>query len=80
MLIVSVIVTAILAARALQPYSVEALYRVFYVTSGVALTLGLLGLLGLEQRGAVARTGERRSFPEMLRMIGANRQARLFFV
>jgi len=80
MLIVSVIVTAILAARALQPYSVEALYRVFYVTSGVALTLGLLGLLGLEQRGAVARTGERRSFPEMLRMIGTNRQARLFFV
>jgi len=80
MLIVSVIVTAILAARALRPYSVEALYRVFYVTSGVALTLGLLGLLGLERRGALARTGERRSFREMLRLIGANRQARLFFV
>src|SRR6266508_6822361 len=80
MLIVSVIVTAILAARARRPYSVEALYRVFYVTSGVALTLGVLGLLGLERRGALARTGERRSFREMLRLIGANSQARHFFV
>lgn len=80
MLIVSVIVTAILAGRALRPYSVEALYRVFYVTSGTALALGLLGLLGLERRGAAAGTGERQSFGQMLRMIGANRQARLFFV
>lgn len=80
MLIVSVIVTAILAGRALRPYSVEALYRVFYVTSGTALALGLGGLLGLERRGAAAGTGERQSFGQMLRMIGANRQARLFFV
>ena len=80
MLIVSVILTAILAGRALRPYSVEALYRVFYVICGVALVLGAAGLLGLERRGAVARTGERQSFGQMLRMIGANRQARLFFV
>lgn len=80
MLIVSVIVTAILAGRALQPYSAAALYRVFYVTSGVALLLGAFGLLGLERRGAAARTGERQSFAALLRMIGANRQARLFFV
>jgi BCD family chlorophyll transporter-like MFS transporter len=80
MLIVSVIVTAILAGRALRPYSVEALYRVFYTTSGVALALGGLSLIGLERRGAASGTGARQSFPEMLRMIGGNHQARLFFV
>lgn len=80
MLIVSVIATAILAARALRPYSVAALYQVFYTTSGVALILGVISLIGLEQHGALAQTGERRSFSAMLRMIGANRQARLFFV
>ena len=80
MLIVSVIVTAILAGRALRPYSVAALYRVFYVTSGAALALGLLGLLGLERRGAAARTGERQSFAQLLRLVGGNAQARLFFV
>jgi BCD family chlorophyll transporter-like MFS transporter len=80
MLIMIVIVTAVLTARALRPYSVEALYRVFYVTSVLALGLGLGALLGLERRGAAARTGGRQSFPSMLRMIGANRQARLFFV
>jgi BCD family chlorophyll transporter-like MFS transporter len=80
MLILSVIVTAILAARALRPYSPAALYRVFYTTSSIALALGFAGLLGLERRGAMARTGERQSFPQLLRMIGANAQARLFFV
>lgn len=85
MLIVSVIVTAILAGRALRPYSVEALYRVFYLICGVALALGCAGLLGLERRGSspaggAARLAERQSFGQMLRLIGANPQARLFFI
>ncbi|HEU5101845.1 MAG TPA: BCD family MFS transporter [Roseiflexaceae bacterium] len=81
MLIVSVILTAILAGRALRPYSIEALYRVFYVICGVALALGFAGLLGLEQRGSIsAHLAERRSFGQMLRLIGANPQARLFFI
>jgi BCD family chlorophyll transporter-like MFS transporter len=84
MLIVSVIVTAILAGRALRPYSAEALYRVFYLICGVALALGCAGLLGLEQRGSLpaggARMAERQSFGQMLRLIGANPQARLFFI
>lgn len=87
MLITSVIVTAIVAARALRPYAddplgpagVAAIYRVFYTTSALALGLGMLGLLGLERRGAAALATERRSFAQMLRVIGANPQARLFF-
>ena len=80
MLIVSVIAAAILIGFSLQPYSPAALYRAFYVTCGIALALGFGGLIGLERRGAAAGTGERRSFPSLLRMIGANAQARLFFV
>ncbi|KPV53486.1 PUCC protein [Kouleothrix aurantiaca] len=88
MLIASVIVTAIMAARALRPYNaaplspegVAALYRVFYWVVGVALALGAVGLLGLERRGAAANTGPRQSFAAMLRAVGANAQARLFFV
>ncbi len=88
MLIASVIITAIVAAQLLRPYAadplgpagVAALYRVFYGVSAVAIGLGLAGLLGLERRGAAAHTGERQSFAQLLRAVGANAQARLFFV
>jgi BCD family chlorophyll transporter-like MFS transporter len=80
MLIVSVIVTAITIGRSLQPYSHTALFRAFYATCGMALLLGFGGLVGLERRGAAAHTGERRSFAVLLRLIGGNAQARLFFI
>jgi BCD family chlorophyll transporter-like MFS transporter len=80
MLIVSVIVAAITIGRSLQLYTHAALFRAFYATCGVALLLGFGGLIGLEQRGAAAHTGERRSFAALLRLISGNAQARLFFV
>src|SRR5262245_38399252 len=80
MLIVSVIVTAITIGRSLDPYTPAALFRAFYVTCGVALLLGFGGLLGLERRGAAPRTGDRHSFSVLLRLVGGNVQARLFFV
>jgi MFS transporter, BCD family, chlorophyll transporter len=80
MLISGVIIAAIAIGQALQPYSPAALFRAFYGTCGVALALGFGGLIGLEQRGAAARTGRRHSFTETLRTIAGNRQARLFFV
>jgi BCD family chlorophyll transporter-like MFS transporter len=80
MLIASVIVASITIGRSLQPYTSAALFRAFYATCGVALLLGFGGLIGLERRGALARTGERRSFAALLRLIGDNAQARLFFV
>src|SRR5262249_34493398 len=80
MLIVGVIIAAITIGRSLQPYSSAALFRLFYATCALALLLGFGGLIGLERRGAAALTGERRSFAVLLRLIGGNPQARLFFV
>jgi BCD family chlorophyll transporter-like MFS transporter len=80
MLIVSVIVAAIAIGHSLEPYTPAALFRAFYATCGVALVLGFGGLIGLEQRGSAARTGTRHSFAALLRLIGGNAQARLFFV
>jgi BCD family chlorophyll transporter-like MFS transporter len=80
MLIVSVIVAAIAIGHSLEPYTPAALFRAFYATCGVALVLGFGGLIGLEQRGAAARTGARQSFSSLLRLIGGNTQAQLFFV
>ncbi|HET9222048.1 MAG TPA: BCD family MFS transporter [Roseiflexaceae bacterium] len=80
MLIVGVIITAITIGHSLDPYTPAALFRAFYATCGVALALGFGGLIGLEQRGSAARTGARQSFATLLRLIGGNPQARLFFV
>jgi BCD family chlorophyll transporter-like MFS transporter len=80
MLILSVIVAAIAIGRSLEPYTPAALFRAFYITCGVALVVGFGGLIGLEERGAASRTGARLSFTTLLRLLGGNAQARLFFV
>lgn len=50
MMIVSVIVTAIVTSRALEPYSDAQLVRVFRLGGLIALGLGALGLVGLEPK------------------------------
>jgi BCD family chlorophyll transporter-like MFS transporter len=50
MMIVSIIVTAIITSRALEPYSPAQLVRVFRAGGLVALALGAIGLVGLEPR------------------------------
>src|SRR3954470_8017616 len=50
MMIVSVIITAIISSRALEPYSPEQLVHVFRIGGLIALTLGAVGLVGLEPR------------------------------
>lgn len=81
MLIVAMILAGIMIARSLREYTEAALFQAFYVTCGVALVLGLAGLLGLEKRGPALQTAlQRRSYTEMLNAILSNSQARLFFV
>ena len=50
MMIVSIIVTAIITSRALEPYSDAQLIYVFRIGGLIALALGALGLVGLEPR------------------------------
>lgn len=81
MMIASVIVTAIVVGRALEPYSEERLFTVFLETGGVALALALVGLIGLEPRQRTISAFQSRSGQmAAIRAVVGNPQARVFFV
>jgi len=79
MMIISVIVTALLIGRAIEVYSATAVTNAIWWVTGVALTLGLVGLIGLENQ--TVQTAPRRQPPmrQVVKAITDNRQARLFF-
>lgn len=80
LMITSIIATAIILSRLLDPYSPEILIRAFQVVSLVALVLGVLGLVRLEDRHREkAAPAEEYSWGTLFRTIWENRQARLFF-
>jgi BCD family chlorophyll transporter-like MFS transporter len=81
MMIASVIVTAIVVGRALEPYSEERLFTVFLETGGVALALAFVGLIGLEPRQRTTAVSQSRSSQmAALRAVVSNPQARIFFI
>lgn len=84
LMIVGVIVTAILAGRALEPYSEAQLARVFLATCGVSLLLALIGIVGLEPRQTEplphAVRQSRASQSAAIRAVLSNPQARVFFI
>lgn len=80
MLIVSVIVAGITLARALDPYTPAALFRAIYWTCGIALLLGVVGLIRLERREGRAVPQGRAGLLTTFRQISANPQARRFFI
>ncbi len=81
MMIVSIILTAIAVSHIVDPYSPAALKRAFWVVGGVALMLGAIGLVRLEERFVPGDTlsAPRHSWSVLLQTIAGNRQARLFF-
>lgn len=83
LMIVGIIVTALAVGRVIDPYTREALYRAFWGVSGVALVLGLVGLVKLEPPATSGRdrqaAADRHSWAEMSQAVLANPQARLFF-
>jgi BCD family chlorophyll transporter-like MFS transporter len=89
-MIVSIIFTAIALSRMLDPYSPEVLIRSFWIIAGISLGLGLIGLIGLEDRhvekanaGAPVdplASSDRHSWGTTFNALTQNRQALLFFV
>lgn len=78
-MIASIIATAIVLSQLVDPYSPAVLVRAFQWVSLVALLVGLLGLIRLEERHArQADYSEERSWGTLFRVIWDNPQARLF--
>lgn len=81
MMIVSIIISAIVIGRSLEPYSNAQLFMTFRVAAGVGIGLTLLGLVGLEPRYvAKAETEQRITQKESISAVINNPQARIFFV
>ncbi len=82
MMIAGIIVTAIALSHLLDPFSPAALLSAFQIVAGLALGLGLLGVIGLERgvAGAAPVDAERLSWGSYLRFIVQNRQVLQFFV
>jgi len=80
MMIVSIIFTAISLSHMVDPYTPQALLRAFWIVGLVALILGLLGLLRLEQRAqADLMPADNYTWGTMFRAVTSNRQAAFFF-
>jgi len=80
MMISGIILTAVTLSHLVDPYTPQALNRAFWIVGGVALAIGLLGLVKLEPRSDRKPQGdERYSWGTMTRAVLENPLARLFF-
>ena len=82
MMIIGIISTSLLLSRLVDPYSPQALVQAFWIVGVIALFLGFLGLIKLENRSTEkeAEVGERYSWRSLANTILENKQATLFFV
>ena len=82
MMILGIILTAIVLSRLVDPYTPQALIRAFWIVSGAALVLGLLGLVRLEERYALRSTDveERYSWAVTIRSVLRTSQVKRFFL
>jgi len=82
MMIVSIILTALVLSRLLDPYSPEILIRAFRLVGLASLVIGFLGLVKLEPRHLTEKVVKttRHSWGTLMSAILSNRQATLFFI
>ncbi|HZD57044.1 MAG TPA: BCD family MFS transporter [Anaerolineales bacterium] len=82
MMISSIILTAIVLSRLVDPFTPQAMLRAFWLIGLAALALGGIGLINLEGRSLPSRAADksRHSWGELASTVLANRQATLFFV
>ena len=69
-LILSMIIGGISFSRAIEPYSHERLITAFIEMAGLALGIGLLGVIGLERRGSAAVPAEQRPRMQVVTVVG----------
>ena len=81
MMILVIILTSILLGQLLESYSPALLSRAFLIVGGLALTMGLLGMIGLESRTAQGSqtSPEGQSWQHLYRSLTSNRQVTIFF-
>jgi len=82
MMIIGIISTSLLVSRLVDPYTPQALIRSFWIVGVIALFLGMLGLIKLENRTSSEQTEEeeRYSWRVLAGSILENKQATIFFV
>jgi BCD family chlorophyll transporter-like MFS transporter len=82
MMIIGIISTSLLVSRLVDPYTPQALVQSFWIVGVIALILGFLGLVKLEERTYADQKEEqeRYSWRVLARSISENKQATIFFV
>jgi len=82
MMIVGIILTSIALSNMVDPYSPQALISAFRVIGLIALVLGMLGLVRLENRHARndLPASDNYTWAEMLHQVAGNRQVKTFFI
>lgn len=81
MMIIGIICTSLALSRMMKIYNPETLQSAFWVIGGMALLLGILGLIKLEAASGPAYTSSNEvPIREMLRIIRTSPQVVLFFI
>jgi len=81
MMIIGIILTSITLSHLIDPYTPEALQRAFWIVGGIALGMGILAMISLENRTVSRSEKEQRfSWKVLLHSVWQNHQARLFFI
>jgi BCD family chlorophyll transporter-like MFS transporter len=83
MMIVSMILTSLGMSRLMDPYTPQALQRTFQIVGMIALSFGVIGLVGLEKRvqNSFSNISEKHlTIRQISRAILDNSQAKSFFV
>ena len=81
MMILVIILTSVLLGQLLESYSPALLSRAFLIVGGLALTMGLVGMIGLEPRTAQGSqaSAEGQSWQHLYQSLTSNRQVTIFF-
>ncbi|MEM7335191.1 MAG: BCD family MFS transporter [Chloroflexota bacterium] len=79
-MLISVITIGITISRMVEPYSAQAVTQAVYLTGGIALLMGLIGIIGLEPpMDKITAVDSQIPLRTMFQTLTKNPQAKLFF-